>query len=138
MVTKQFRSALESLSAVRQAVESFCSQSGIPDVVEGELELAINEVCTNIVEHGGLNPEKDSFQITFEKEDNAVILTIQDKGKRYDFNNSKGIKTSKEMLKKRPRSGMGVFIIRQLVDAVIYNHLADKTNELKLVKYLTK
>src|SRR3989339_1034328 len=136
MAVKQFRCSLESLAPVREAVSSFCLESGVPEVVEGEIELADNEVCTNIIEHGGLDPAHDNFSIDFEKESGAVVLTIRDRGKRYDFNSAKSIKNTKEMHKKRPRSGMGVFIIRQLVDAVIYNHLPDKTNELKLVKYL--
>lgn len=136
MARKSFLCSLKSLSDVRETVETFCADLRVPDVVEGELELAANEACTNIVEHGGLNPDQDTFELSLERDNEAVVMTIRDKGRKYDFNRARSVRDKKEMKKRRPRSGMGIFIIRQLVDAVIYNHLPDKTNELKLIKYL--
>jgi anti-sigma regulatory factor (Ser/Thr protein kinase) len=132
----KFKSSLKSLSDVREAVGRFCQEFDIDKIKCSEIELAVNEACTNIITHGGLDPEKDSFSLSLEKAKKMLVIIIRDPGKPYNFNQVNTVKSRKEFKEKRPRSGMGVYIIRQLVDAVMYHRLPDNTNELKLIKNL--
>jgi len=133
--SKRFKCSLESLAGVREAVTQYCDKNRLDRIKTSELELAVNEAVTNIMEHGHTK-EKDFFTLDFECDEKRIIVTLRDPGKPYDFTRAKTVKTSSEIKVKRPRSGMGVFIIRQLVDGVIYNRCQDETNELQLVKNL--
>ena len=136
MLNRSFPAVFQSLEAVRELVTGFCTEGGISPMVSSELELAVNEACTNIIKHGGLSPESGSFNITAELKPGSAIITLTDQGNPYDFSNTRTIRDKTDLKEKRPPSGMGVFIIRQLVDAVMYNRIAGTTNELKLVKNL--
>jgi len=73
--------------------------------------------------------------MALEKKESMIVITIMDQGRKYDFNRLKTVRDKGHLKESRPRSGMGVYIIRQLVDAVMYNYLPDiKSNELKLIK----
>lgn len=133
-MTKSFKCSLRSLSDMRDQVIQFCRDNGVDAIKSSETELAVNEACTNIITHGGLNPEKDSFSLSLEKVRKMIVIVIRDPGKPYNFNQVNTVKNRKEFKERRPRSGMGVYIIRQLVDAVMYHRLPDNTNELKLIK----
>ncbi len=133
---KSFRCLLKSLSEVRDLIRNFCSENDIDKIKESEIELAVNEACTNIITHSSLNPEKDNFSLSIEKIKKMLVVVINDFGKPYNFNQVNTVKSRREFKEKRPRSGMGVYIIRQLVDAVMYHRLPDNSNELKLIKNL--
>jgi anti-sigma regulatory factor (Ser/Thr protein kinase) len=133
---KTFKCSLKCLTDVREMVGRFCSENSIGEIPCGEIELAVNEACTNIITHGGLNNEKESFSLSLERIKKMLAIVIRDPGKPYNFNQVNTVKSRKEFKEKRPRSGMGVYIIRQLVDAVMYHRLPDNTNELKLIKNL--
>jgi anti-sigma regulatory factor (Ser/Thr protein kinase) len=133
---KNFKCSFKSLSDIRNLINRFGQDNGIDPIKCSEIELAVNEACTNIIAHGGLNPEKDGYSLSLEKIKKMLVVVISDPGKPYNFNQVSTVKNRKEFKEKRPRSGMGVYIIRQLVDAVMYHRLPDNTNELKLIKNL--
>jgi len=132
---KKFPASLDCLEELRAFVRGFCAEQRLNDILTGELELAANEAATNIIEHAGLK-SKDHFTLALEKEKKRLSLTFRDPGKPYDFGRVATVKGAKDIQKKRPRSGMGVYIIRQLVDAVIYNALPNRQNQLQLIKNL--
>jgi anti-sigma regulatory factor (Ser/Thr protein kinase) len=136
MLKQTFTCDYKSLGDVRNFIAQFCEISKISDIIFGELELAVNEACTNIVSHSGLDPKKDKYHVSLEKKKDMAIIIIADKGKKYAYNRLRTVKNQQEIKEKSLPSGMGAFIIRQLMDAVIYNYFPDKTNELKLIKNL--
>ncbi|MFH0919739.1 MAG: ATP-binding protein [Fibrobacterota bacterium] len=132
---KSFNASLDCLDALRSAVREFCAANRMGELLCSELELAANEAATNIIEHAELKA-RDHFTLSLEKDKKRLIITFRDSGKPYDFSRVTTVNGAGDIQKKRPRSGMGVYIIRQLVDAVIYNALPDHRNELQLIKNL--
>ena len=49
---------LESLSVFRGFISDCCTSSKVPDEAAFDLKLAVDEACTNIIEHGykGMDP----------------------------------------------------------------------------------
>jgi anti-sigma regulatory factor (Ser/Thr protein kinase) len=132
---KTFNASLDCLDELRTMVREFCATHRLNDNLCSELELAANEAATNIIEHADLKP-KDRFTMSLEKDKKRLVITFRDPGKPYDFGRVATVKGASDIQKKRPRSGMGVYIIRQLVDAVIYNALPNRQNQLQLIKNL--
>ena len=78
------------------------------------LELAVHEVCMNVVDHAGL-PAGSSLQLTGAVDDRRVRIEIHDDGSPFD---PSGVP---EPIPGVPQvRGYGLMIVRQLVDVVDY------------------
>lgn len=126
---------LESLAAFRELIKSACSEH--PDItgqIGYDLQLAADEACTNIIQHGyaGMNP--GSIILDLEFEPGKVFMTITDFG--HPFEPSEAPQPDVEAaLEDRPTGGFGLFFIYQAMDKVDYKTATD-CNQLVLTKYL--
>ncbi|MBL8029216.1 MAG: ATP-binding protein [Fibrobacteres bacterium] len=130
---KKFPCTLESLEAMRDFIEAFAKKSSISASSLTELVLAVNEAVTNIMEHGGVDGSKDSYSVNMELLPSELVVTVRDPGRQYDPNSLRTASSGADIKKRRPRSGMGVYLIRQLVDGIMY-HRDSNENVLKFIK----
>lgn len=82
-----------------------------------QLQLAAQEICTNIVEHAYQDSSEGRIDISIEVDEAArqVVLSFGDTGAAYD-ETIPAVNTIEEP----SEGGMGLFLIRQLVDQVDY------------------
>ncbi len=92
------------------------------DTVTYQLQLAAQEVCTNIVDHAYEGNPDGRIEIHIEVDENAHVLnmTFGDTGVGYETG-IPAILTIDEP----SEGGMGLFLIRQLVDQVDYQRQGD-------------
>jgi anti-sigma regulatory factor (Ser/Thr protein kinase) len=133
---KKFPCTLESLETMRDFMETFATNCSINASAASELVLAVNEAVTNIIEHGGVDANKDTYSIGMESSLSEIIVTIKDSGRQYDPNSLRTASSGADIKKRRPRSGMGVYLIRQLVDGIMY-HRNSNENVLKFTKSIS-
>lgn len=133
---KEFPCNLDSLSVMRYFFDNFAITSSLNPSLLAEIVLAVNEAVTNIIEHGGINKDTDHYTIIVELSNYELVVTITDPGKEYDPNHLRTAHSGTDIIKRRPRSGMGVYLIRQLVDGMIYNRIGSY-NELKFIKKIS-
>ena len=67
--------------------------------------------------------------------DSKFVILITDKGQQFDPTLIPE-PNLKEYHKQRRVGGLGMFLMRKLMDEVSYNTLSDKRNQVVLVKYL--
>ena len=134
MSTINVAANLESLAEIRHWLLGFFKDNGYTNADKSyEWELVIVETLTNIIEHGNIKDSNSSIELTVEFEFSNVVLTVRDNGEHYDFHALKG-NTSEKIKSERPPGGMGIFLIRKLVDKVEQSILADGRNQLVLIK----
>ncbi|MFN8529671.1 MAG: ATP-binding protein [Anaerolineae bacterium] len=82
-----------------------------------QLQLAAQELCTNIVEHAyqGQSDGRIEVLIEVDEADRQIALTFGDNGAAYDIS-IPAVTTIEEP----SEGGMGLFLIRQLMDQVDY------------------
>lgn len=102
----------------------------------GQVEVVVAEVGNNIILHG-YGSESDSsndrsITITVETRDDRVILVFEDDGPPFDPVTARA-GTPEESIA-RGGGGLGLFIMRQIMDELSYERLDDK-NVFRLVKY---
>lgn len=87
------------------------------DTVTYQLQLAAQEVCTNIVDHAYADNPDGQIEIHIDVDEGAHVLnmTFGDTGAAYET----GI-PSILTIEEPSEGGMGLFLIRQLVDYVDY------------------
>lgn len=123
---------LDDLKEIRQFVESEVSALNInPDAIY-DILLATTEAITNIILHG-YKDKNGLIELEVKQEGNSVTVYIRDEAPRFDPTQ---IPTPdlNQPLENRPVGGMGIHIMRQFMDRVLYRERPQGGNELLLVK----
>jgi anti-sigma regulatory factor (Ser/Thr protein kinase) len=119
------------LKKVRRKINQLCKMAGFRKEERHSLILAVNEAVSNIIKHAYQNATDRPIIINgFIKEDRLEIV-LRDFGVKA---NSKKIRSRK--LEDVKPGGLGVHIIKSVMDEVMYNRTVDDVNQLILAKYL--
>jgi anti-sigma regulatory factor (Ser/Thr protein kinase) len=110
------------------------SQFGIETGVF-EVQTAVDEACTNIMKYA-YSEKGGTITITCEIQGNDFVVTIRDKGKPFDPS-SVPQPDLEAALDKRKIGGLGIYLMKKLVDNVNYSFNAEKGNTLVMRKTLT-
>jgi len=133
--TKTIPSKTGKLLEVREFVASEARDFGFSDEDISKIALAVDEACTNIIRHAYQNDPDREIAITVEKKKDRLEVSIVDDGRKFDPSMLKPLNL-KEHLTRYRRGGLGVYLMKTLMDKVEYNSLGDKRNEVRLTKYL--
>jgi len=125
---------LENLSLIADFISSSMSQLGIKAGVF-EVQTAVDEACTNIIKYAYFE-EGGIITITCEVRDNDFVVTIRDRGKPFDPSSVPPPDLEAD-LDKRRIGGLGIYLMRKLMDDVNYSFDAKKGNILVMRKTLT-
>lgn len=99
-----------------------------------EVQTAVDEACTNIMKYA--YPEKGGvITVTCEMQGNDFVVTIKDKGKPFDPSSVPPPDLEAD-LDKRKIGGLGIHLMRKLMDDVSYSFDAEKGNRLVMRKML--
>ena len=110
----------------------------LPERIE-DLKTAVSEACLNAMEHGNLNRPDRRVMITMNYRDHVFSISVMDQGE--GMGNTPEIPEAPDIEKKiesleTPR-GLGMFLIKQLVDQVEYNKITDEGHMVRMVLKLT-
>ncbi len=119
------------LKIVRVSVANFCEIIGFPAEDCTSTMLAVDEACSNIIKHAYRGPTAKPIVLTMRRMKDGLEVILQDYGIKAD---PKAIK-SRPLDEVRP-GGLGVHLIRSVMDRVKFGNSKTEGNELRLVKYL--
>ena len=110
----------------------------LPERVE-DLKTAVSEACLNAMEHGNLNHPEKRVIINMNYRDHVFSITVIDQGE--GMGEPPEIPAEPDIEKKiealeTPR-GLGMFLIKQLVDQVEFNQLTNEGHMVRMVLKLT-
>ncbi len=135
--TLQVPSSTENLALIREFVTSIGAQAGLADADVAQLELAVDEACANVIEHAyGHDTSKDVVvRAIFDTE--ALRISVIDEGRGFD---PTGIKQDsvEQLIHERKSGGLGIRLIKTLMDEVSYEIVPGQKNELHMTKKIKK
>jgi len=128
-------SRTEQLIAVREFVSAAARDFGFADEEISKIALAVDEACTNIIKHGYQYDSSKTITITIKPDKEAFEVLIKDTGARF---NPEELQTPdmKEYLAQYKKGGLGVYLMKTLMDKVEYHIHPGEMNEVRLIKYL--
>ncbi len=135
-ISKKVLSRTDQLEDVRAFVSEAARQFGFSDEGISNIILAVDEACTNIIKHAYQNAPDKVIEISIVREKQTFEVRIFDNGKSFDpavLRNP----DLKEFLAQHRRGGLGVYLMKKLVDDVEYHFIPGHANEVRLRKYLT-
>ena len=124
-----------NLCQVRVVVETLGKESGFDQKECAAMALAVDEALTNVIRHAyGGEPNKE-IEIAIEQlnetnDHQGLRISIRDFGKTVDRSKIK----SRELTDIRP-GGLGVHIMREVMDEVIYERPESGGTLLRMIKY---
>ena len=120
------------LADVRDFVAERSREYGFDEETISDIRLAVDEACTNIIKHAYQYDEEKRVEIQVGLKDNALWVCLTDTGDTFDPNSYSKPDLYKQM-KNRKRGGVGVFLIRELMDEVEYSN-EKGYNELRMMR----
>lgn len=127
---------LESLSVFREFISDCCAKFKIPDGTVFDLKLAVDEACTNIIEHGYKGMDPGSIILSFRIASDRILVQITDFG--HIFEPAEAPKPDVEAaLEDRELGGLGLYLIYQTMDNIDYQ-ASDDGNTLTFTKYMNE
>ena len=125
------KASLENLERVNNFVHKWAKEIGLSNHSERELFLAVEEAYVNVVNYS-YPKSVGKVTINCQIDEDRLILKIKDEGVPFNpLTLSKPNLTPR--LEERKIGGLGVFLIRRLVDSVEYERKG-KYNLLTLIK----
>ena len=130
-------SSTENLALIREFVGSIAQQSGFDTSDVGKLELAIDEACANVIEHAYGHDTSKEVIIRATLDDETLRIDVEDTGRGFDPELIEEEKLE-QLVNKRRSGGLGMRLMKTLMDEVHYEIEPGKKNELHMVKKLRK
>ncbi|MBL1212371.1 MAG: ATP-binding protein [Ignavibacteriae bacterium] len=129
------KSSTDNLAKVREFTRSNAAKSGFDDDTIGKIILAVDEACTNIVKHAYKYYPNGEITINIDSDKSKFKITITDSGSKFNPNEIEEPNLS-EYHRKRKVGGLGMFLMKKLMDEVKYHTLSKDRNQVVLVKYI--
>jgi anti-sigma regulatory factor (Ser/Thr protein kinase) len=127
---------LESLPALSDFIASAVDGFGIDAENAYRLQLAVEEAFINVIQHGVSGPQADPLDITVEVSRTAsgFAAILRDQGHPFDPTTLPLPDLRPQLHKRRP-GGLGVYLMRRLMDEVTYE-VREGVNTLTLARRL--
>ncbi len=129
-LTIEFDGDPELLKVVRACISEFGLNCGFRSNEIYDMNLSINEVCANVMEHVYHWDPGSKITISIEADPEAMTIRVRDYGDPKDPTQfqSRDLNEIKD-------SGLGIFLVNELMDDIHYNSELKKGNEIIMKKY---
>lgn len=121
----------EYVSTVRMTISALAHSAGFDVEDIEDIKVAVSEACTNVVRHG--KSEQNDYDVFCELSEDRLMISVADHAGGYD--------TACYCMPEpeNPREGgMGIFVIRALMDEVdIFSEIGFGTR-IQMIKYFHK
>ncbi len=129
------------LAKLRHELLGVLGQGGVSKEISHLIILAIDEAVANVIEHG-FEPEVSSdsqkIQVMLEIKPKQVEVCIRDRGRPFDPKSIPENVDLSESVRLGKKGGLGIYLIRTIMDEVQYVFKRCEHNELYMVKYIDK
>lgn len=122
----------KDLADIRHFVEATGSQLGLEASVIAALRQAVDEAVSNILMHG-YQDQAGPLRLDIGRTGADLWVRLRDKAPPFDPTQVPPPDLTIPLLL-RPPGGLGLLLIRQAIDELLYRPLSDGGNELTLVK----
>ena len=122
------------LSVLTEFLREFGSATALAPAQMGNFELALEEIFLNIVMHGSQPGITPRVEVSLDLGTDAVTMTVEDDGPQFDPLSLPPPDVT-ATLADRKVGGLGVFLVRNVMDTVTYARTAGR-NQLRISKRL--
>jgi len=133
MKTVQFAAKFEYLDEIREFVGAIARSGGFSDKDVYNIQLATDEAASNIIEHAYERITDGVLELSCGVGDDLITIVLIDHGESFDPSEIP-LPDLKADLSDRKIGGLGIFLMRKLMDEVHYEAKSNKSNILTMTK----
>ena len=133
-LTLELDAEIESLATADKAVGDFAESMSWPDEATFKVKLVLEEILMNVISYGGDSSHKPRITLHLSQQNDLLSMEISDDGIAYDPLTAPPPDLESD-LDDRPIGGLGVHLVRELMDNVSYRY-KDGRNHLLVTKTL--
>jgi anti-sigma regulatory factor (Ser/Thr protein kinase) len=133
MKTVQFAAKFEYLDEIREFVGAIARAGGFTDKDVYNIQLATDEAASNIIEHAYEKISNGVLELSCGVRDDLITIVLIDHGESFDPSEIP-LPDLKADLSNRRIGGLGIFLMRKLMDDVSYEVTTGKGNILTMTK----
>lgn len=131
MAADSFERGLESLAQVYDFAERVMTDAGIEDGVRFAVQLALEELFTNMVKYNGGSGRDIRLEIDADDGEVAVTLTDFDV-ERFDVTRPRDAGVTAPLEQRKP-GGLGLHLVQHMVDSLEYDY-RDRRSRIHFTK----
>lgn len=120
----------EYVGVVRLAVSSVANRAGFDIEAIEDIKVAVAEACNNAILHG-IHENCCNYEVACSLDEKKLTIVIDDKGEGYN-----PIDYRAPDLNKPKEGGLGIFIIKTLMDEVEIMSDTGSGTTIKMTKYI--
>jgi serine/threonine-protein kinase RsbW len=128
-----YRACFDCLSEVGSLIHKASRSAGLDEKSTYQVETAVDEACSNIIEHAYGGEDRGDIQIECISQPGELKIIIRDQGKPFKPELIK-IPDPDSPLENRPDHGFGLFFMRRWMDSIHFEFSKNNGNTLTMVK----
>lgn len=125
---------IETIPQLNEFIDSVAEEVGLEMSLTMSLNLALEEAVVNVMEYAYPEGQKGNVEIEVTADQEWMTFVITDTGIAFDPTTKEDADTTLSA-EERPIGGLGIFMVRQLMDVIDYKR-QDNKNVLTLRKKL--
>ena len=129
-----FKNEEQELTRVAEFMENVCDELQLDMHVAMKLQLAMEEMVTNVIFYAYPEGTTADISLTAESDDKELTFILSDTGKPFDPTAKEDADTEINPMD-REQGGMGILIVKNIMNEVSYQRLGN-TNQLTMKKKL--
>ena len=130
----RIKNQISELEKIAQFIEGICEELGLDMEMQMNLNLVIEEMVTNVIFYAYPKDVEAEIELLVksDNDDKQLTFVLSDHGKPFDPTTRETTDWSVNPAE-RDLGGMGIFIVKNIMDEVTYQRLEDK-NLLTMTK----
>lgn len=132
---QSYRACFDCLSEVGSLIQKAAESAGLDEQSTYQVETAVDEACSNIIEHAYGGEDRGDIQIECYSLPGELKVIIKDQGKPFDpgLIEAPSLDSS---LEERSDHGLGLFFMRRWMNSIHFEFSKDSGNILTMVKLM--
>lgn len=133
-VSIKLKNRISELERLDQKLQAFGASIGLSKKCVFQINLAVDELFTNIVKYGFADNNLHYVAITLSHRDGKISIRVEDTGVPFDPA-AKQTSELKDPLEHCKIGGLGLHLVKKIMDDIVYERRGEK-NVIALIKYI--
>lgn len=130
--TLNLNNKVSEITKLNAFVKSATATLNMEIGLANKIKLAVEEAVTNIIDYAYQNGTEGNISVTIEADESRIRFILTDSGAEFDPTGVSKADTTLTV-EERPIGGLGVFLVRNLMDSINYERV-DGKNVLRMEK----
>ncbi|MGH0036794.1 MAG: ATP-binding protein [Myxococcota bacterium] len=133
LLERRFQASAAELKVIREAVRDAALAAGVEEAVVGDVVLAVDEACQNIIRHAYCGEEGGDIELSVRREEEGLVVELRDFADPVDPD---CVNRKRDLEEVRP-GGLGTHFMRSVMDDVAFVECSERRgNLLRMCKRL--